>query len=69
VELVTEYLEGTLPEADRIRFEEHIARCSGCQAYLAQMRQVIRAMGKLSEDDIPTQAKADLLRVFRSWKR
>lgn len=69
VELVTEYLEGTLPAADRQRFEDHLMGCEGCRRYLAQMGQVIGALGKLSEADIPEQAREDLLKAFRNWKR
>ena len=35
---MTDYLEGALPEELHDRFDEHIAHCTGCQAYLAQMR-------------------------------
>ena len=34
VELMTDYLEGALSAIDRHRFEEHIAGCDGCRAYL-----------------------------------
>ena len=30
VELVTDYLEGGLSEADRARFEAHLSGCDGC---------------------------------------
>jgi anti-sigma factor RsiW len=33
-ELVTEYLEGTLPPAERERFELHLSACDGCTNYL-----------------------------------
>ena len=68
VELITEYLEGTLPAADRGRFEAHLSICPGCRTYLEQMRGVIASLGKLSEKNIPPQARDELLRVFRDWK-
>ena len=37
VEIVTEYLEGTMSAKDRRRFEEHLAACPGCTAYLKQI--------------------------------
>ena len=43
VELVTDYLEGALPEAERIRFDDHLGGCDGCSAYLSQMRATIVA--------------------------
>jgi anti-sigma factor RsiW len=68
VELVTEYLEGTLPPADRQRFEDHIKDCPYCATYLHQMRQTIRTLGRLTEEDLSEDAKQDLLRIFRDWK-
>ena len=68
VELVTDYLEGTLPAAERARFEEHLEGCSGCRAYLEQMRQTIRVLHRLTEDTLAPEAKEELLRVFRDWK-
>jgi anti-sigma factor RsiW len=69
VELVTEYLEGTLPAADRKRFDRHISACPHCTAYLAQMQITIRALGRLEEDSIPAQAREAMLAAFREWKR
>jgi anti-sigma factor RsiW len=68
VELVTDYLEGALPEADRARFDGHLGDCEFCTAYLEQMRQTIRAMGRLPEDAIAPEALDDLLTRFRDWR-
>ena len=68
VELVTAYLEGALSLEDRLRFESHIEACDGCTAYLRQIRQTIAVTGHLKEQDIPSEAKAELLQVFRDWK-
>jgi anti-sigma factor RsiW len=69
VEVITQYLHGVLPRAERQRFEEHLAQCPGCQTYLEQMNQTIRTLGHLSEQSIPLEAKQELLRVFRNWKQ
>ena len=69
VELVTEYLEETLPPAERARFEQHLASCQGCTNYLAQMRLTISALGRLTEETIPQEAQQELLDLFREWKR
>ena len=69
VELVTEYLENTLPSAERLRFEDHLRICSGCRNYLAQMRQIVQAVGRLTEDNMEPAARADLLRLFHDWKK
>jgi anti-sigma factor RsiW len=69
VELVTEYVEGTMPPADRVRFDEHLAMCPPCEAYLKQMRQTIQAMGRLPRETISEDAKRGLLEIFRNWKK
>lgn len=68
VELVTDYLEGTMPLADRARFEQHLVICDACGEYLVQMRQTLRATGELRSDDIAADALAALQHVFRAWK-
>lgn len=68
VELMTAYLEGTLSHDDRTRFEEHIAGCDGCTAYLEQMRATRRVLGRLAFEPIPDGVKADLLQAFKTWK-
>jgi anti-sigma factor RsiW len=69
VELVTEYLEGTLPAIDRQRFDDHLKDCDPCVTYLDQMRQTIRTLGRLTAESLPEDAKQDLLRIFRDWKK
>jgi anti-sigma factor RsiW len=68
VELVTDYLEGALPEADRVRLEAHLALCDGCTRYLEQIRTTIRLTGMLREEDIEPLARERLLDVYRAWR-
>ena len=68
VELVTDYLEGALPEDARLRFEEHIGRCGGCKIYLEQMRQTITLLGHLPTDALAPEAETELLEAFRGWR-
>ena len=68
VELVTDYLDGKLEAIDLTRFEEHIATCGGCTAYLDQMRRTIQVMSYLHEDVLTSQQWQDLLEIFRDWK-
>jgi anti-sigma factor RsiW len=67
VELVTDYLEGTMPAPVRRRFQEHLAGCQGCSHYLEQMRATIRLTGMLSEDSLPPELKEALLEAFRDF--
>jgi anti-sigma factor RsiW len=69
VEIVTKYLEGTLSEPDRMRFEAHLGTCSGCTNYLQQMRQTIHTLGTLTEETIAPQTRDELLQIFKNWKK
>jgi len=68
VELITEYLEGTLVPNERVRFEQHLTTCAGCRAYLEQMRRMIRTLGAITEEEIPEDALEQPLQTFRGWK-
>jgi anti-sigma factor RsiW len=68
VELVTDYLEGTLSRADRERIERHLAVCEHCSEYLAQLRETIRLSGQLTPEDITTEMRADLTDLYRRWR-
>lgn len=67
VELVTDYLEGTLSPDDARRFEEHIDHCVWCTRYLEQMRVTIRTVGRIDEESLSPDAKVALLHAFRDW--
>jgi anti-sigma factor RsiW len=41
-EFLAEYLEGELPESERLRFAEHLAACPPCVSYLKTYRDAIR---------------------------
>jgi anti-sigma factor RsiW len=69
VELVTEYLEGGLLPNDRKRFEQHLAACEGCAAYLEQMRTTIALTGSLREESVTPEAQEAMLSAFRDWNR
>ena len=68
VELVTDYLEGALPEEERLLFENHIGRCDGCDVYLEQMRLTVSLLGHLPHDALSPEAEHELLEAFRGWR-
>jgi anti-sigma factor RsiW len=67
VELVTAYFDGSLSRRDRRRFRAHISGCDHCTTYIEQMRLVIQATGRLTEQDIGAEAREELLAAFRGW--
>ena len=68
VELVTDYLEGTLSPHDRLDFERHLVWCSWCRDYVDQMRASIQLTGTVAEEEPPSPLREQLLDAFRDWK-
>jgi anti-sigma factor RsiW len=68
VELVTDYLEGALPRADRRRFEGHLAACPHCTEYLAQLRATIALAGRITPDELPPHMQDEFIAVYRRWQ-
>jgi anti-sigma factor RsiW len=68
VELVTDYLEGTLSVRARRRFEAHLADCPHCTEYLAQMRETISLAGRLEPEDLTPQAREEFTDLYRRWR-
>lgn len=69
VDLVTEYMEGGLPPAQRLAFERHVAICPPCRGHLAQLRKLSQTAGGLREEDLPDRFRASLLEAFRGWRQ
>jgi len=68
VELVTDYLEGSLSRSARRRFEAHLAGCPHCTEYLAQMRETIRLAGRIAPEDLTPSMRTDLTDLYRRWR-
>jgi anti-sigma factor RsiW len=68
VELVTNYLEGSLSRAERRQFEAHLAGCPHCTEYLAQMRATIALTGTITADDLTPQMQDEFIALYRQWR-
>jgi len=68
VEVITDYLEGTMAPEERARFDEHLIYCDGCTTYLEQMRATLAAVGRIPAESLKGQARERLLQSFRAWK-
>jgi anti-sigma factor RsiW len=68
VELVTDYLEGTLPDDERLRFEAHLTDCDGCAAYLEDMRRLVSSLHELPGEPPDPETRASLLAAFRDLR-
>jgi anti-sigma factor RsiW len=69
VELVTDYLEGSLDQDTERRFVAHAEVCPGCELYLEQIRETIREVGLVTPETIDPAARDRLLAAFRGWAR
>jgi len=68
VELVTDYLEGALPGAERVRFEAHLSDCAGCTGYLEDMRRLVGSLHEVAESPPDPETRDALLRAFRDLR-
>ena len=69
VELVNDYLDRALEPERAALFEQHVNFCDGCEWYLEQIRTTITTTGRITEEEIPADARDKLLTAFREWKR
>jgi anti-sigma factor RsiW len=71
VELVTDYLEGTLDEETENRVADHLAGCDGCTTYVQQIRRTITTLGSSRPPDaeLSDEARDALLAAFREPPR
>lgn len=65
VELVTEYLEGTLAGERRAAFEAHLDCCGWCRAYLEQIRITVRVARDVGPEAVDPVVERELLDLFR----
>jgi predicted anti-sigma-YlaC factor YlaD len=68
VELVTEYLEGTMKRRERRRLEAHLKDCPNCAAYFEQIRLTIELTGSVQPEDLTPQAQTELKDLYRRWR-
>jgi anti-sigma factor RsiW len=69
VELLTEYLEGTLPPGEVAAVDAHLAACDACRVYLEQMRATIAALGSVPVETLSDRAYDALLTAFADRPR
>ena len=64
VELVTDYLEGALPEPQAQRLEHHLGSCPGRIEYVAQLRLIAGSLRGLTEESFPAEIRERLVAEF-----
>jgi anti-sigma factor RsiW len=68
VEVITDYLEGTMDVELRTSFETHLAGCPHCTHYLGQIRAMIRVSGTIEAESLSPEFQAGLLAAFRGLR-
>ena len=69
VELVTDYLDGTIDEERRTTIDAHLRLCEPCATYVEQMRATIRNLGHVPVQEaqqLPDPIRDQLLAAFRA---
>ena len=67
-DLLSDYLDGTLPKPTRELLEWHIEGCRPCVAFVNTYRGTINAATKLKDVEIPSELKQRLLAVLRNQR-
>ena len=67
---LADYLDGTLPLAERGVFEQHLAECRDCVAYLRTYAETIRLARETRDADaLPAGVPEDLVRAILAARR
>ena len=68
VQLMNDYVDGTLSRRQCRRLEAHLADCDACTAYLDQLRVTIRASAVVIVDDIDPAVLESLVELFERYQ-
>jgi anti-sigma factor RsiW len=68
VELMSDYLDGSLSRRDRRRLDAHLALCDACTAYLEQLRVTIAASGVVSINELDPEVLQTLTELFERFR-
>ena len=63
-DFLVDYLEGSLPEAQRGAFERHLALCPTCVAYLDSYRKTVALASETGDRPCPPPMPEGLVRAI-----
>ena len=66
VELVTDWMEGGLPEPVRTEIEEHLLICPPCVTYIKQIQGAVQALRVAEPPSASVLRREELLAAFRA---
>jgi hypothetical protein len=68
VELVSDFLEGSLPPKMQRRMENHLRGCDPCVEYVGQIRATIRLSGEVGPEPIDPTTRQHLVDLYQEWQ-
>jgi len=69
VALVTDYMEGALPDEQTDLMEEHLVMCDWCKTYLDQIEATVEAIPHaVDPEPVPAHTQDALMSMFQEWK-
>jgi anti-sigma factor RsiW len=60
VSLLSDYLDGRLPDDVRRDLEEHLGGCSECTAFVGTFRSTLSLLQSLTDEDLPDELRLRL---------
>ena len=60
VSLLSDYLDGRLPEDVRRDLEQHLGGCSECATFVESFRSTVTLLQSLTDDDLPEELRVRL---------
>jgi anti-sigma factor RsiW len=60
VSLLSDYVDGRLPDEVRRDLEEHLGGCSECTAFVGTFRSTVSLLRSLSDEDLPEELRLRL---------
>lgn len=68
VELMSDYLDGSLSRRQRRRLERHLRNCDACTGYLEQLRTTIAVTGTAAPEDLDPEVLDGLTDLYRRYR-
>ena len=69
MELITDYLEGSLPAGRRRLMDEHLSGCDPCVDYLGQIRTTVELSRRVAPAEIDPETTQRLVELYRTWQQ
>jgi anti-sigma factor RsiW len=60
VSLLSDYIDGRLPDDVRRDLEEHLSGCSDCTTFVGSLRSTVALLQSLNEEDLPEELRLRL---------